>query len=79
MVDLPAFEKRFERSFNRVYAFVAARVPDRGAVERVTRDVLHRSLESLLAEEDGGLDAVLLRNTNRALSEEAARRAPRAG
>ena len=73
MVDLPGFEKRFDRSFSRVYAYVQARVPDRGTAERVTREVLQRSLDCLLEEQDGGLDAALLRNTNRVLREEAAR------
>jgi hypothetical protein len=78
MVDLPGFEKRFDRSFNRVYAFVLPRVTDRAAAERVTREVLHRSLDSLLAEQDGDLDAELLRNAVRALREEEARQAVRA-
>jgi hypothetical protein len=73
MYDLPTFEKRFDQSFARVYAFVLARVGDRGTAELVTREVLRSSLESLLDAQDGDLHAELLRNTHRALREQGAR------
>ena len=73
MYDHPTFEKRFDRSFARVYAFVLPRVGDRGTAERVTREVLQSSLESLLDAQDGDLDVELLRNTHRALRERAVR------
>jgi hypothetical protein len=79
MVDFPDFEKRFERSFNRVYAYVAARTGDRSTAERVTRDVLHRSLGPLMEGDAADLDAELLRNTKRALLEETAQEAAVAG
>jgi hypothetical protein len=76
MYDLPTFEKRFDRSFNRVYAYVASRVSDRAAAERITRQVMETSLGSLLDARDGDLDVELLRTTNRVLRDDAVRRAP---
>lgn len=77
MVDLPTYEKRFDRSFARVYAYVSTRVADRSTAERLTRDVLQSSLELLLEEADGRLDVELLRATHRVLRDEATRQ-PRA-
>jgi hypothetical protein len=73
MVDLPTFEKRFDRSFARVYAYVLTRVADRSTAERLTRDILEGSLGLLLEESDGRLDTELLSATQRALRDEATR------
>jgi hypothetical protein len=77
MVELPTFEKRFDRSFARVYAYVLTRVADRTTAERLTRDILQSSLGLLLEDSDGRLDVELLRATHRVLRDEASRQ-PRA-
>jgi hypothetical protein len=75
--DLATFEKRFDRSFLRVYAYLAARVPDHHTAQRLTREVLTSSLLEILDYDEPELDFMLLQNVNRLLRDEAARRAPR--
>src|SRR5947208_10926510 len=41
------FAELYERHFERVYAFIAARVRDRGEAEDLTAEVFHRALANL--------------------------------
>lgn len=71
-----SFEKRFHVSFLRVYAYLSRRVKDHAAAERMTRDVLIRSLAQLLVDEDDDqLALLLLRNSIQALGAEERRHA----
>lgn len=70
------FERRFDRSFLRVYAFVFARVNDHRTTQRLTRDVLTRSLPEILDDDEHELDVVLLRAAKQLLRAELARREP---
>ena len=45
--DPSRFAALYEQHFDRVYAFVARRVRDRGEAEDITADVFHRALERL--------------------------------
>jgi RNA polymerase sigma-70 factor (ECF subfamily) len=45
--DPARFGELYEQHFERVYAFVARRVPDRAAVEDVTAEVFHKALAAL--------------------------------
>lgn len=64
-----AFEKRFDRCFLRVYTYVFARVVDHATAQRLTRDVLTRSLAELLDAEEPELDIILLRASKQLLAE----------
>ena len=75
--DLATFEKRFDRSFLRVYAYLSARVSDHETAQRLTREVLTSSLVEILDYDEPELDCALLRNVNRLLRAETARQAPR--
>src|SRR2546425_1536456 len=41
------FGELYEDNFERVYAFIARRVPDRDAAEDLTADVFHQALKNL--------------------------------
>ncbi len=45
--DSSRFGELYERNFERVYAYVARRVPSRQEAEDLTADVFHRALENL--------------------------------
>ncbi len=45
--DVSKFADLYDRHFERVYAFVARRVPDRDAAEELTAEVFHRALANL--------------------------------
>lgn len=45
--DPSRFAELYESHFDRVYAFIARRVPDRSQVEDLTSEVFHRALASL--------------------------------
>jgi len=61
------FEKRFERSFPRVYTYVFSRVGDHAIALRLTREVLTRTLHAIVDAEEPDLDVVLIRAANRLL------------
>ena len=52
--DPARFGELYDRHFERVYAFVVRRVPDRHAAEDVTADVFHRALAALGSYESRG-------------------------
>lgn len=66
------FEKRFDFCFPRVYAYLFRRTQDHATAERLTRDVLVRSLPEFMDGEDPALAAALLRAAQRSLRSEAA-------
>src|SRR5690242_5113853 len=45
--DPSRFAELYERHFDRVYAFIARRVRDRGETEDLTSEVFHRALSNL--------------------------------
>jgi RNA polymerase sigma-70 factor, ECF subfamily len=45
--DPSRFGALYEENFERVYAFIARRVPDRDAVQDLTADVFHQALKNL--------------------------------
>ena len=61
------FERRFTLYFPRVYAYAFRHTQDHAAAERITRDVLVRSLPELLEADEPGLAALLLRATRQCL------------
>ena len=65
------FERRFDLYFPRVYAYLVRRTPDHGTAERLTRDVLVRSLPDFLGTDEPELAAALLRAAHQSLSSEA--------
>jgi hypothetical protein len=67
------FDKRFDRSFLRVYAYLLPRVPDHATAQRLTREVLTASLAEVLDYDEPELDLVLLRAVKRQLAAEASR------
>jgi DNA-directed RNA polymerase specialized sigma24 family protein len=69
-----AFEKHFGAAFQRVYAYVLARVEDHTHAERLTRHVLIRALPELVEDGEPGLSVFLLRTANRLLHDEAEKR-----
>ena len=69
-----AFEKHFGPAFQRVYAYVFARVDDADGAERLTRTVLTRSLPALIESEEPELSVILLRAANALLRAEGKQR-----
>ena len=64
------FERRFDLYFPRVYAYAFRSTQDHAAAERVTRDVLVRSLPELVDADEPELAALLLQATRRCLQSE---------
>jgi DNA-directed RNA polymerase specialized sigma24 family protein len=70
------FDRRFERSFLRVYAFLLPRVADHDTAQRLTREALISSLEAVISCDDAELDVALLTAVKRLLRAEASRGGP---
>jgi RNA polymerase sigma-70 factor, ECF subfamily len=75
--DPAHFAELYERNFERVYAFVARRVRDRGEAEDVTSEVFHSALHNLARYEWRGVPFAAW--LYRIASNEIADRAKRAG
>lgn len=75
--DAAKFDALYELHFERVYAFVASRVPDRATAEDVTSEVFHKALANLASYEWRGVPfaAWLLRIAANAIVDHAKRAA----
>jgi len=75
--DPAKFDELYELHFERVYAFVASRVRDRGTAEDVTSEVFHKALANLTSYEWRGVPFVawLLRIAANAILDQAKRAA----